>query len=325
MRLRLALFSFLFMVYVDTAFCAEAQSSLDSTSSSSIGGLKESEGTTSPDRPCCEVIEIKEKGIIRVKESETGRTFNVQLDNMVLLQQVRVGQPLYVDFKTGAVSLYGAGKNSSRAWEGAGLEPFVDVYVGRTWTPKADVQLTSPFGNAHANDVTFDSSLVGGMRVGAWMPSVPYLGLAVDGFYFTTGVEPQTLTGCIGSSCGSLPTTAETKQKHIGIAFDIMLRMPIAKSEEFPMGRFQPYITFGPAVFRSKAEVPGFNSVWTTTLGFKGGAGGKVFVTNNLSLFGEYRLTWFEPEYQFFVSNTQISVSNRLTTHHFVGGLSVHF
>lgn len=298
----LILFSFLFVANLGAAFAQ----------------------TQSPETPCCEVLEIKENGVLKVKEIQTNRTFNVQIDDKAQLERVQVGQPLYVDFDTGAVGLDPLRSSSSRSSEDTHTEPFIDFYVGSTSTQKADVQGTSAFGNANANDVKFDSSLVGGMRLGAWMPSVRYLGFAVDAFYFTTNIKPQTLTGCIGTSCGALSTTAETKQEHFAIAFDIMLRLPLAKSEEFPVGRFQPYITVGPALFISRWKEPGFSST-TTTLGFKGGAGAKFFFTNNVALFGEYRLTSFEPEQSFRVANVQFDVSNRLTTHHFLGGLSIHF
>jgi opacity protein-like surface antigen len=324
-----AIFWFLSIAFADTAFCADEQG-LPQKGLQSNKGLESTPPTglldNRPDRPCCKVIEIQENGMMTMKEIETGRIFNVQIDDTAQMQRLRVGQPLYVDFDTGKVSLNGTETEgtSPHSYEDMHTNSFIDLYVGSTSTQKADVQGSSFIGNAVANDVKFDSSLVGGMRVGGWLPPLPYLGFAVDGFYFTTNIKPQTLTGCIGSSCGALSTTAETEQEHIAIAFDVMLRLPLATSKQFPTGRFQPYITVGPALFISTWREPGFTSR-TTTLGFKGGAGGKFFLTKNVALFGEYRLTSFEPEHDFRFNNVTFDVSNRLTTHHFLGGLGVHF
>lgn len=272
--------------------------------------------------PCCEIIEIQENGIVKVKELETGRTFNVQIDDKAQLEGLRVGQPLYVNFATGAVGLHQLQSSSSGASEYG--EAFFDIYAGSTVTQRADIRLASPIGTAFASNASFDSSVVAGIRGGAWLKSVPYLGFAVDFFYFTTNVSPQTATGCIGTLCGSAFSPFKIEARHYAIALDTMLRFPIAKSAEFPNGRFQPYITAGPALFISSVNVAGFGST-STTLGFKGGAGGKFFFTENIALFGEYRLTWFEPDQNFFVGNTQIIGSTSLTTHHFIGGFSYHF
>lgn len=319
---------FLFLVTVSPALSAESQPPPDNTLVGGTGDRKESDTKSAKSRrlasgytPCCEIIEIKERGLVSVREYDSGRIFNVQLEDSVQWEHVRVGQRLLVDFQTGDVKLYGldAGqlRLTSRAQEYAPAEPFVDVYGGGSWTQKADVHI----GPLIANNVAFNSSFDGGIRVGTWLPAVPYLGFAVDGFHFTTNIKPQIVPACIGGACGVAFTNVGINQDHFAVAFDVMIRVPVFPSDAFPMGRFQPYITVGPALFISSLEVPGLQTSHTTTVGFKGGAGGKLFFTEHLALFSEYRMTYFEPDQTI----AGLNASTHLLTHHLVGGVSFHF
>ncbi|WP_447977761.1 hypothetical protein [Candidatus Nitrospira bockiana] len=204
-------------------------------------------------------------------------------------------------------------------------EPFVDLYMGGSFTNNTDVEVpVAGLGTATLKDVRFSSSIVGGGRAGIWLPHLRYMGFAIDGFYFTTNIKPQTMQAC-AAVCATLTTTGETEQRHIGVSLDLMLRWPVAVDEDFPNGRVYPYLAVGPAIFFSTWKEPGFTEARTATVGFKGGGGGKFLITKRVGLFAEYRVTYFKPEQEFTAGTLSFSASNQLITHHAVGGVSILF
>jgi opacity protein-like surface antigen len=84
-------------------------------------------------------------------------------------------------------------------------------------------------------------------------------------------------------------------------------------------------VTVGPAIFVSTLEMPGFTEGKSATLGFRGGAGLKFLFTKTIGLFGEYRYTYFESEHDVQVGTINGDITQRIGTHHFVGGLTIHF
>lgn len=205
-------------------------------------------------------------------------------------------------------------------------EPFIDLYVGGTSTQKADADMhVNGGGNTTFQKLKFDNSVTGGARLGLWLPQLPYVGFAIDGFYFTSNQPPQQMRVCSGGFCTNLNNPEATDQSHLGVGLDLMLRAPIGRNENFPNGRFAPYLTVGPALFFSSLDMPDFSQARSVTLGFKGGAGAKIMLTKTVGLFGEYRLTHFKPEYDFQAGSISGTLSNTLTTHHFVAGLSIAF
>src|SRR5688572_16773843 len=80
----------------------------------------------------------------------------------------------------------------------ASAESFGDLYVGPTFTKSDDVKINSRAGRGTARELDFDTALSGGIRVGHYFDSFPFLGVAVDGFVFYPYVAPQSvqLDGC---------------------------------------------------------------------------------------------------------------------------------
>jgi opacity protein-like surface antigen len=189
----------------------------------------------------------------------------------------------------------------------ARAEVFVDIYAGHATTDKGSADISGNVGGLGASgDVEYDSSVAVGGRVGGWIGK--YFGVGLDIFHFNSD-----------------PKNSSSEQSNLAFSFDLMARLPLLANEAMPHGRLQPYVTVGPAIFVSDLEVPGFTDGRTTTVGFKGGAGLKFLFTKHVGLFGEYRYTYFKPTHDFAVGAATGELTQRIGTHHFVGGLAIHF
>src|SRR5262249_26300838 len=115
------------------------------------------------------------------------------------------------------------------------------------------------------------------------------------------------------------------------VGFDAMLRWPFLKSQQFPRGQLQPYITVGPAIFVAHAEdsrnfEPSNQSDSDTSVGVKGGAGDAWQFTKTNAMFGEDRYTDFSPT---FTLKDDVLGSGNLSTavnsHYVLMGVSFRF
>jgi outer membrane immunogenic protein len=204
----------------------------------------------------------------------------------------------------------------------ASAEFFTDLYLGGAFT--SDDDLDAQFGTTLQllEDVEFDDALVLGARVGYWFPRPLYdtlgIGLALDVSYFEPDIDAQTVFGSqvIGNfvSVGDF-VVFPIDVSVIVVGFDLMLRWGVLPSYDFPNGRLHPYFSIGPAVFFSEAEdttnfTPGGQSDSDTSVGFKMGAGLTYLITRNVGIFGEWRFTYFSPEWKF----NDLGESGRLET-----------
>lgn len=189
-------------------------------------------------------------------------------------------------------------------------EVFIDIYAGKAKTNTGKVDITGNVGGITASgDVEYDSSVTVGGRVGGWFGK--YFGVGLDVFHFDTDVKNTSI-----------------EQSNLGIAFDLMARLPLLANEGMPQGRLQPYVTVGPAIFVSDQKSPGFTDGQTASVGFKGGAGLKFLFTQHFGLFAEYRYTYFKPTHDFETTGPAPStgeMTQQIDTHHFVGGIAIHF
>jgi opacity protein-like surface antigen len=219
----------------------------------------------------------------------------------------------------------------------AAAEWFADLYFGGAFTLYDD--LTARFGSTFQNleDVEYDDSVIFGGRVGYWFERPIFdrlhVGLGVDAFRFEPDVDFQTVDGT--QAIGGLATSGTFTVLPIDISvvavsLDLMLRWPVFVSPEFPRGRLQPYLAVGPAVFFTEAEdsgnfAPANQSETDTTVGFKFGAGVAWHLLRNLAVFGEYRFTYFSPEWNFSDNGASGKLEADISTFYFLVGLSLRF
>jgi opacity protein-like surface antigen len=164
-------------------------------------------------------------------------------------------------------------------------EVFIDAYVGPAFTSDGK------FDNGPAVPATteFDTVVSGGARLGYFFDAVPFIGFAIDGSHY----QPDGKFGGGGSGF-------RFDSRVTGLSFDLMGRLPLMASNNFPNGQLQPYLTIGPGIYFSRIKLtptPFFgNKDSDSSAGVKLGAGATFMVTRNIGVFGEYRFSHFTAE-----------------------------
>lgn len=214
-----------------------------------------------------------------------------------------------------------------------------ELYGGGSFTSNADVEVTSNLGGPSIalQGVNFNTSWTAGGRFGYWFKEVGGLGafgMGLDVFAFQPEADRQTVQLSIGGTDLGPFQMGSIKMSTVAIAFEVLrFRLHLAKSDELPQGRVQPYLSVGPALFITETSTenvfPANQSSTKASLGVKAGAGVNVHITPTWSLFADYRFTHFASEATFHTAPPLASSENRiktdLNTHHVVGGVGFHF
>jgi opacity protein-like surface antigen len=219
----------------------------------------------------------------------------------------------------------------------AAAEWFADLYAGLSFTQNSDLELNDKgIGPGTFEDVEFDPALAWGGRVGRFFDSVPFLGLGLDVFRYTPYIGPQSveLNGCFyPGGCGrGRGGTGSFEVSTTAISVDVILRLPLLRSEDAPQGRVQPYVVAGPPVFittitpRHTRNFRNHDSDTDISVGYKLAGGVAVQVFKNLSLFGEYRFTHVSPDVELRdASNGRTTLRTDLDTHSALFGISARW
>jgi hypothetical protein len=219
----------------------------------------------------------------------------------------------------------------------ASAEWYADVYAGQSLTLSDDVTVHSPAGLGIYRDVEFDQSLLFGGRFGRYLDRVPFLGVGLDAFRFTPSIGPQQfqVDGCVpsGGCSGGQGGTGRIDVTTIAVSPELLLRLPLFKSEKAPWGALQPYISAGVPVFvttvtpRTTAQFRNQQGDTTFSVGYKAGAGLGFQVVSNLMVFVEYRYTHADVSVDLrdSASLKQTPFSLNLDTHSAVMGLSARW
>jgi len=219
----------------------------------------------------------------------------------------------------------------------AAAEWFADLYAGLSFTQKSDLKLNDQgIGPGTFEDVEFDRSLAWGGRAGRFFDTVPFLGLGLDFFRYSPYLGPQSvqLHGCFyPGGCGSgRGGTGSFDVETTAVSVDLMLRLPLLKSEDAPQGRVQPYLAAGPPLFmttitpRHTRSFRNHESDTDFSFGYKLAGGVAVQVFKNLALFGEYRFTHVSPEMELRdASDRKTTLRVDLDTHSALFGVSARW
>ncbi|MEE9240615.1 MAG: outer membrane beta-barrel protein, partial [bacterium] len=90
---------------------------------------------------------------------------------------------------------------------------------------------------------------------------------------------------------------------------------------DFPDGKFQPYVTAGPAIFFIDLDDGD-----ETQVGIQVGAGVKWMFTKNLGLFAEYRyMSARDVEFEESEGASTVKIETDFNSHSVLGGLSFRF
>ena len=207
------------------------------------------------------------------------------------------------------------------------------LYGGVSHTPKSDMTMVIGSASGPADhtfhDVKWDPSAEFGMRAGYWFGGY---GVGLDVFRFDADIPTQNVNVTIQGATS--PVTLQAIDVAVtAVALDLVrLRYRAFTSEARPNGLLQPYLTAGPAFFRTAMTNRGNGELTTktgtdTTMGYKLGAGLTWQVLPSTALFAEYRYTHFrtEPNLQGTITGANVPVRFDLNTHHGVVGVSLSF
>jgi hypothetical protein len=228
----------------------------------------------------------------------------------------------------------------------ARAEGFFDFYLGAAFPQDDEVDVDTDdavlnagvpgtdgevFRNAYPKNRNFDweTSPSAGIRGGYWFEfqefTPSFIGVGLDLSYYR--VFEDTDFGEI--NIWATPMTPL-----------LMLRLPLGYSEDYPGGRVQPYVAVGPGFTFTAAEADLSNlgiglddfEDATFAVGFDGRAGLAVQLGRHFALFGEYRYTYLEPEFDDTVDDfrsakfeTEIDIDPKIAAHHIVFGASFRF
>lgn len=193
----------------------------------------------------------------------------------------------------------------------AHAELMTELYGGEGFTQQHNAQVNLPDAGITGTHeaLKFDTAATIGGRAIYWMNTPSYLGVGLDASHFFGPDQKQqtSLTQlCIaGSGCSTSPETIKKFNNNVtDIGLDIMLRYPLWVSDQFTQGRFQPYVSVGPAVFITTLKdtdnfIPAGQSSTDTSIGINAGAGLILCFTQRLGAFIEYRDTQFQVNDQY--------------------------
>ena len=217
----------------------------------------------------------------------------------------------------------------------ASAEWYVSGYAGVAIPNNQDFDVTGIVsgvsGSGTLKDVDLDTSAVFGGKVGYFFEDWTYFGLELEAYNFSPDAGPQTVQAS-GTILG-LPVVGATIFREFdinvtGIALNAILRGMTAKSDAFPEGRFHGYIGVGPGIFIANLEVPTIPSIddTSTVVGGQVLAGVKFFLTEHLSLFGEYKFIFTDQfKFEFSPTGGNVTVNTGMTTNLIYGGIAYHF
>lgn len=176
-----------------------------------------------------------------------------------------------------------------------------DIYLGGAFTEDSTVEIDT-FGVTTSIPADWDTSVVGGVRVGRWFGGpLKWFGLAGDLSYF----RAEAVGGAL--ELHMIPITPL-----------VMVRIPLWVGEGHEGGRVQPYAGVGPALL---TEVLTSSSNSSVDVGFDLGldirAGVAVVLGGGFGLFAEYRRTDVDAK----VANVETTVE----TNHITGGIALRF
>jgi opacity protein-like surface antigen len=155
---------------------------------------------------------------------------------------------------------------------------------------------------------------------------VPWYGIGLDYFGFDANVSRQTVDTTIFGA------TAPATLQPIDFSVSALAVDLVRLRYRFLAGRFQPYLTAGPAFFRVKVTNKGNGELTTDTAtdsvtGYKIAGGLSLQIAKGVAIFGEFRYTHFraEPVLQGTITGAHVPLKFDLDTRHLLAGLSFRF
>jgi len=232
-------------------------------------------------------------------------------------------------------------------------EPYGALFTGAAFTENSDLQEKLNLGALSAADGTIKDLRIGtapvhGGKLGYFFePRVldGNFGLELEAYHFKSDVDAQRapFSGTIlGAPFNGDLRVVRSDIEVTTVALNALYRYPLGMSEDFPRGRFQPYVGAGLGAFIAKLsttttplDVNKDIHDTDTRLGGQFLGGIRVLITRNIGLFAEYKFVKTQTfEFNFTVPGTffgGVPVTEtardrtQLTGHHLTAGVSFHW
>jgi opacity protein-like surface antigen len=181
----------------------------------------------------------------------------------------------------------------------------------------SNVQYSFGGATVGGNDLSLQNSLMYGAKAGYYFDTLKWqnfnLGVETEVFNTQPNIKPQNYT-IGGFNVGTLP----------GVDFRVLTWAPVNIVVRYQAGAFEPYAGVGLGVFFSHASSSGFSSS-STDVGLNTQLGLRYRVTNNVSLFGEWKFNHADISQNNFLGTNGLNVSANYNANILAIGLGYHF
>ena len=203
----------------------------------------------------------------------------------------------------GLFSVLGAGAIAYAVWEKSrpdqprllNGEFYAGGFLGAAFTPSQNLRYSDGFilnngltrtseGSATLFGNQFNNSLTGGVKLGYFTHTIPYLGLEVESSVNNSYVNRRSLSTSRPIQGSTVATVPNDSWINWTTALHIVGRYGFLPDQEVPFGRLQPYVGIGPAVVVLYDEVDSAKNFGLDLM-----AGVRYMFTKHIGAFVEYK------------------------------------
>ena len=198
-----------------------------------------------------------------------------------------------------------------------GLEMYAGLFGGVTF-PQPLNDITGSVGplSGGISDVSLKSSFIYGVKLGIFNPRVPWIGFELEVFTTTPHTKQQSVDVNLNGTIIGSATTIGAHNRVTTLALNPILR--------YTGKQVHPYVGVGPAVFFAhSSNILGSDS--NTAWGLNALAGARVFFTQQLAFFTEYKFNHVTFSFEGPSTVGSIRGKEDYDAHHIVAGLSFSF
>jgi opacity protein-like surface antigen len=178
-------------------------------------------------------------------------------------------------------------------------EWYAGGFLGAAFTPSQDLSypdgitlnngFTRPTAHGPATLLNnqFNTSLVGGLKLGYFTHTIPYLGLEVESMVNNSFVNRQRLSTNTPIQGATQVTVPNDPWINWTTALHIVGRYGFLPDKEVPFGRLQPYVGVGPAFIVLYEDLDSAKNFGVDVM-----AGVRYMITKHISTFVEYKFNY---------------------------------
>ncbi len=188
----------------------------------------------------------------------------------------------------------------------------------------SNVKLTQPqqlgFSEVSSSDLSLQSSLMGGIKLGHFFSRARWFGLETEVFYTTPNIKAQNVTL---SAPGGTSVSGQVSGEHNRI----LTWAPMNLVFRYHRTRLQPYVAIGPGIFFANRKDADGGTQSGTTIGLNSQLGVRYYITRSWTVFGEGKYNLARISYSSNDNDPNSALGYRATYSAFIFsfGLGYHF